>query len=58
MKKAMDMHFLTDIPLSKTIDNYCTLHKHITQMGPIDDDQLLAIYLINRLSDNPIFENI
>jgi hypothetical protein len=27
-------------------------------MGPIDKDQLLAMYLINSLNDNPIFENI
>jgi hypothetical protein len=44
MKKATDMRFQTDVLLSKTINNYCALHKCITQMGPIDDDQLLAIY--------------
>jgi hypothetical protein len=58
MKKAMDMQFKIDVPLSKMIDEYCAIHKQIIQMGPIDEDQLLATYLINGLNDNPIFKNI
>jgi hypothetical protein len=58
MKKATDLCFQLDVPLSKTINEYCALHKHVIQMGPINDDQLLAIWLINGLNDNPTFENI
>lgn len=58
MKQAQDKRFRTDVPLSKTIDEFCAIHRRVTQMGPIDDDQLLASWLINGLNDNPIFENI
>jgi hypothetical protein len=58
MKQAQDKRFKSDVPLSKTIDKFCALHKRVTQMGLIDDDQLLASWLINGLNDDPIFENI
>ena len=58
MKQATDKRFNVDTPLSKTVDEYVTLHKRIIQMGPIDPDQLLATYLINGLNDIPAFENL
>jgi hypothetical protein len=58
MKQAQDKRFQTDVPLSKTIDEFCAIHKRVIQMGPIDDDQLLASWLINGLNDNPVLEDI
>lgn len=58
MKKAQNKCFQTDGPLSKIIDEFCAIHKRVTQMGPINDNQLLASWLINGLNDNPVFKNI
>src|SRR6266849_5256088 len=56
MTQAMNTRFRPDVPISKTIDNIRALHKRITQMGPIDDDQLHTIFLVNALNDN--FESV
>jgi hypothetical protein len=56
IKKAMEIRFRPDVPLSETVDEIYALHTKIVNMGPIDDDELLEIFLLNALNDN--FENI
>src|SRR5713101_1784810 len=60
MTQAMNTRFRADIPLSQTLDNIRALHKRIIQMGPISDDQLYTIFLVNALNDNfePLQSNI
>src|SRR6266852_3040996 len=60
MTQAMNTHFCANIPLSKTLDDIRALHKRIIQMGPISDDQLYTIFLINALNNNfePLQSNI
>jgi hypothetical protein len=60
MTQAMNTRFRSDIPLSKTLDDIRALHKRIIQMGPISDDQLYTIFLVNALNDNfePLQSNI
>jgi len=45
MKKAMELHFRSDDPLSKTIKEIDALHSKIVNMGPIDNDQLKAVFV-------------
>ncbi len=56
MKQAMDTRFRPDVPISKTLDDIRALHKRIIQMGPIDDDELHTIFLVNALNDD--FESV
>jgi gag-polypeptide of LTR copia-type len=56
VKKAMEMRFRPDVPLSKTVEEIDALHFKIVNMGPIDNDQLKAVFLLNALNDN--FEDI
>jgi gag-polypeptide of LTR copia-type len=51
MTQAMNTRFRADVPLSKTLDDVRALHKRIIQMGPISDDQLYTIFLVNALND-------
>lgn len=58
MKQATDKCFSVDVLLSKTINEYVALYKRIIQMGLINNDQLLATYLINSLNDISSFETL
>src|SRR6266849_7341811 len=56
MTQAMNTRFHPNVPISKTLDDIRALHKRIIEMGPIDDDQLHTIFLVNALNDN--FESV
>ena len=56
MTQAMNTRFRHDVPISKTLDDIRALHKRITQMGPINDDELHTIFLVNALNDH--FESV
>jgi hypothetical protein len=56
VKKAMDICFRPHVPLSKTVEEIDALHFKIVNMGPIDNDQLKAVFLLNALKDD--FEDL
>jgi transposase InsO family protein len=56
LKQAIDTRFQPGVPLDQTMDDIRALHKRIIRMGPIDDDELLSIILINALNGN--FESL
>ena len=49
----MEMRFRLDDPLSKTVEEIDALHFKIVNHGsPIDNDQLMAFFLLNALNDS------
>ena len=56
VKKAMEMRFRSDVPLSKTAEEIDELHYRIVKMGPLDNDLLKAVFFLNALNDN--FEDL
>jgi len=50
IKKAMEIRYKPDIPLSKMTEEIEALHTHITNMGTIDNDKLKAVFMINALN--------
>ena len=56
LKKVLEICFMPDVPLSKMILEISSLYKRIVAMGPINNDKLKSVLLINALNDH--FENI
>ena len=56
LKKVLEICFTPDVPLSKTILEISSLQKRIVAMGPINNNKLKSILLINALNNH--FENI
>jgi hypothetical protein len=50
--KALNIRSRPDVPLSKTAREIDALYSRIVKMGPIDDDLLLAVLLLNALIDS------
>jgi hypothetical protein len=51
IKKALDVRFDHSTPFSNTISHLHELHTQIMNMGPMDPDNLFAVFLINVLGN-------
>ena len=51
LKRALNIRFDINTPLSTTVSEICQLHERFCNMGPIDQDNMFSILLINALGD-------
>lgn len=51
-KKAFQIRFNVDTPLSKTILEIKLIHERIIKMGALTPDRLFALFIVNGLGDN------
>jgi hypothetical protein len=51
LKKALDVRFDYQTPISRTIADLRELHQRIVSMGKLDDEKLLTVLLLNSLGD-------
>ncbi|KAH9956063.1 hypothetical protein BC827DRAFT_1271153 [Russula dissimulans] len=51
LKKGLETHFWQGSHLSSTISKICRIHHQLTAMGPINSDNILAVFLLNALCE-------
>ncbi len=51
LDKALKIRFRPGIPMSQTANEIDTLHAHIIASGPLDDDKLRTVLLLNGLGE-------
>ncbi|KAN0134593.1 hypothetical protein V8E53_007739 [Lactarius tabidus] len=51
-REALDTRFIPNAPLSRTFDQITKLHAKYIKMGPLTEDELLMMFIINALGDH------